>query len=148
MNALQKQREDIRDVRARLGWARPAAPVVVLRPVTKPVKWIAPQFVYLLPVGPLRPPSGERAVQRMPSYKLARLLLNAAAAKHGVPVSDILSDRRPNRVVHCRWELMWELRQQTTWSTPQIAKFLGGRDHTTILHGVKRHEQRMREAGQ
>jgi chromosomal replication initiation ATPase DnaA len=38
---------------------------------------------------------------------------------------------------------MWEIRQRTILSTPQIGRALGNRDHTTVLHGIKRHEKRL-----
>lgn len=41
---------------------------------------------------------------------------------------------------------MWALKQEGRWSLPQIGRLLGNRDHTTIIHGVRQHEKRLREA--
>lgn len=78
--------------------------------------------------------------------------------KHDVAVADL---RRPDdghgartpRLVHARQEAFWLARQQrrasgkcaghAQHSYPQIGKFFGGRDHTTVLHGKRQHEKRM-----
>jgi chromosomal replication initiation ATPase DnaA len=46
-----------------------------------------------------------------------------------------------HRVAHARYEAMWEMRQAGR-SYPQIGEFFG-RDHTTVLHGVRVHERRL-----
>jgi chromosomal replication initiator protein len=42
---------------------------------------------------------------------------------------------------------MWLLKSMTSLSLPQIGRALGGRDHTTVMHGVRKHESRMLAAG-
>lgn len=67
------------------------------------------------------------------------------AARHGIDAKDIMSDRRNKQVVRARHEAIYYVKQHTTWSTPQIGTFFGGRDHTTVLHAIKQHRKRMRE---
>jgi hypothetical protein len=67
------------------------------------------------------------------------------ARKHGVSFLDLISPRRSQTIVVARHECFWRCRNETTMSLPQIGKRFGGRDHTTVLHGVKKHEQRLRE---
>jgi chromosomal replication initiator protein len=34
------------------------------------------------------------------------------------------------------------IREATKWSLPRIGQFFGGRDHTTVLHSLRRMEDR------
>ena len=36
---------------------------------------------------------------------------------------------------------MWLCKQMTSRSLPEIGRRFGGRDHTTVMHGVKRVEE-------
>jgi len=54
-----------------------------------------------------------------------------------VPWTDIVSARRTKAVVVWRQALMDALRTLTTMSMPQIGRYLGGRDHTTVLHACR-----------
>ena len=38
---------------------------------------------------------------------------------------------------------MWLCKQHTTRSDPDIGRRFGGRDHTTVLHGVRKIEELM-----
>ena len=53
---------------------------------------------------------------------------------------DICSRRRFRPVVKARQAAMWLLRKHTSLSLPQIGKCFGGRDHTTVLHAIKKIE--------
>jgi chromosomal replication initiator protein len=74
-----------------------------------------------------------------------REIIREVAQKHGVLVADILSDRRHKPVVVARHEAMWRCKNETSFSLPQIGRAIGNRDHTTVMHGIKMHEQRMRD---
>ena len=78
-----------------------------------------------------------------PVYKR---ILREVAEKHGVTVNDILSSRRAARIVHARQETVWRMKTETTFSYPEIGRRLGGKDHTTIMHALRRYEQ-MRKSG-
>ncbi|CDP50689.1 hypothetical protein [Devosia sp. DBB001] len=69
-----------------------------------------------------------------------KLIVAECAAKYGVSVKDILSMRRNKDIVSARYEAMWRMRQETTMSYPQIGAKLG-RDHSTVVHAIKRHER-------
>lgn len=69
------------------------------------------------------------------------------ARRHGVTVAQLEGPSRLKRFVLARQEAMWEMHATRLWSLPQIAWRLGGRDHTTVLHGVRRHQARLDEAG-
>jgi chromosomal replication initiation ATPase DnaA len=77
--------------------------------------------------------------------EIARKLAMSVATKHGISFADLTSHKRDASLVRARHEAMWRLRQNTRLSYPQIGKILGDRDHSTIIHGIRRHEQRMKE---
>lgn len=85
---------------------------------------------------------------RMPEACSARLtierIVSEVSASTGVPVRDITSDRRNLHIVAARHEVFWRLHAETDWSVAEIGRRLG-RDHTTILHGIRQHEKRRAE---
>jgi chromosomal replication initiator protein len=73
-------------------------------------------------------------------------ILCAVAERYGVSVEDLKGPRRYRNFVIPRHEAMYEMVERRLWSLPQIGRFMGGRDHTTVLNGWRRHAERMREA--
>jgi len=73
-----------------------------------------------------------------------RVIAQEVAAKHGISIRDIISHRRDVPTVKARHEAFWRCRKETTYSIPQIGHHFGQRDHTTVLNGIRRHEERMR----
>lgn len=59
------------------------------------------------------------------------------AAKHRLNVDQIMSSDRRYRTSRARQEVMWTFRQDG-WSFPKIGALVG-RDHTTVMHGVRAH---------
>lgn len=82
------------------------------------------------------------AYRQVPLVPGWRQIVNEVAAKHGVSFIDIISERRPRYIVLARQEAMYRLYNETTLSFPDIGRRLGGKDHTTVLHGVTRHCER------
>jgi len=64
-------------------------------------------------------------------------------AKHGLTLGELLSHRRQRKIVIARQEAFWRLSKETSLSLPEMARRLGGFDHTTALHAIRKHEQRM-----
>jgi hypothetical protein len=62
----------------------------------------------------------------------------ACAAHYEVPVSDILSERKTACVVRPRQVGMYLAKELTPRSLPYIGREFGGRDHTTVLHAVRK----------
>lgn len=54
--------------------------------------------------------------------------------------ADLISERRARAVARPRQVAMWLAKQITTRSLPDIGRRFGGRDHTTVLHAVRRIE--------
>jgi chromosomal replication initiator protein len=56
-----------------------------------------------------------------------------------------VSIKRHNRrkgVVWARFEIMWRARHELNAPYALIGQVLGGRDHSTIMHGIERYENR------
>jgi len=70
-----------------------------------------------------------------------RRMAKSVAERHGLNLPDILGDEKTKKVTKARQEVMSELRDRG-WSYAQIGQAMA-RDHTTIMHGVKAHEQRL-----
>jgi chromosomal replication initiator protein len=68
--------------------------------------------------------------------------IQKATAEHfGMKQVDLLSERRTRAVARPRQAAMWLAKQLTTRSLPDIGRRFGGRDHTTVLHAVRRIEE-------
>jgi len=52
--------------------------------------------------------------------------------------TEFVSHRRRHYIVEARQVFYWLARKHTSFSLPQIGAFCGGRDHTTVLHGVNK----------
>lgn len=66
-------------------------------------------------------------------------------AEHGVSLEDVIGPMRFRVITRARQAVMYALVQEKRWSLPQIGKFLGDRDHTTVLHGYRAHAKRIAE---
>ena len=64
----------------------------------------------------------------------------AVAEYYGLKKEDLLSERRTRSVARPRQTAMYLAKQLTTRSYPDIGRRFGGRDHTTVLHAVRRIE--------
>jgi len=70
------------------------------------------------------------------------------AEHYAIRLSDMHSARRARAVARPRQVAMYLSKQLTTRSLPEIGRKFGGRDHTTVMHAVKRIEQlRATDAG-
>ncbi|MGO4971689.1 chromosomal replication initiator protein DnaA [[Clostridium] aminophilum] len=66
------------------------------------------------------------------------LILNVVADHYGITPNDIISQKRSREVVVPRQIVMYLCRQMTSTPLKTIGNYLGGRDHTTILHGQEK----------
>jgi chromosomal replication initiator protein len=62
------------------------------------------------------------------------------ARQYNVSRADLLSSRRTANVVRPRQVAMYLAKQLTLRSLPEIGRRFGGRDHTTVLHAVRKIE--------
>lgn len=73
---------------------------------------------------------------------LIRFRIEAVAKRHGLPLACILGARRTRPVSIARHEAYWEIKTTFGLSYPRLGVIFG-RDHTSIMHGVRKHEERM-----
>lgn len=73
------------------------------------------------------PTSGKTSVER---------IMSAISRHYNIPFSDIISKKRHKSLSNARQIAMYLLRHELGLSYPLIGKELGGRDHSTILHGA------------
>ena len=71
---------------------------------------------------------------------------NVVARYYGLPAIDMVSARRDYAAAHARQVGMYLARQLTRHSMPVIGREFGGRDHTTVMHGIRAVEKRMGDA--
>lgn len=67
-----------------------------------------------------------------------RAIAVEVAEAFGLKMTDMVSSRRDKVSSLARHVAMWRMRRETPLSLPQIGVVLGGKDHTTVLHGIRR----------
>jgi hypothetical protein len=151
LSSAAAQRQHYATIRARL-WPV-VVPPIVIGPIEAAVIYrrrIGPHvprqglLIYSSPIGPGQ--TSVYLVSRNPFHtaELARRIVDEVATKHGFTPEELFARRRQNALVVARHEVMWRLkREATAWSLPQIGRYLGGMDHTSVLHGVRRHQERL-----
>ncbi|GAB4548541.1 MAG: chromosomal replication initiator protein DnaA [Anaerolineales bacterium] len=68
-------------------------------------------------------------------------IIEAVAEHEGIGVDDLLGQNRSAKIAIPRQLAMYLLREFNEISLPQIGEMLGGRDHTTIMYGIRRVEE-------
>ena len=66
------------------------------------------------------------------------LIQKAVAEYYKLKVADMYSKRRPNSIAMPRQVAMYLAKEMTQKSLPEIGELFGGRDHTTVLHAVRK----------
>ncbi|MCM1193285.1 MAG: chromosomal replication initiator protein DnaA [Acetatifactor muris] len=74
------------------------------------------------------------------------LIINVVAEHFGVKPEDIVSKKRNSEFVLPRQVVMYLCRELTNVSQINIGKILGKKDHTTVIHGVKKIEAEMQNS--
>lgn len=72
-------------------------------------------------------------------------ILRIVSRHYKVPRNDLLSSRRSRDVVRPRQIAMYLAKALTSRSLPEIGRRFGGRDHTTVLHSVRKVEQMIKD---
>lgn len=77
-----------------------------------------------------------------PSYSRVGMIQRAVLAFFPrCTLNDLLSNRRPDHIVKPRQIAMYLTKEMTGRSLPDIGRRFGGRDHTTVLHAVRKIER-------
>lgn len=152
MTSVQQQQHEAWKARAlRLGIIQPQKPVYIPNPkairearrrevIDRVDAWrtrfrgvlVARRRLFLAPIELARPSLASIARE--------------VAEKHNVTLHDMKSARRQPWIVSARHEFFYRARNETPHSYPKIGEFLGRKDHSTVMHGVRKWEKRL-EAG-
>ena len=69
-------------------------------------------------------------------------IIRETAAKHNISTEYLIGHTRRRGVAWARFEIMWRARHEIGASYELIGAVLGGRNHSTVMHGVARYENR------
>jgi chromosomal replication initiator protein len=74
-----------------------------------------------------------------------QLIMEQTADYFSLSTGDLVSKSRSRPLTQARHIAMYLMRECTGLSLMKIGEIFGGRDHTTVLHGIKKVEDEMRE---
>lgn len=130
---------------------KPAPEIVLVEPDTPRHTFIQrhnPAVCYSSPIGPIRPREkvslGQRDVLWLQSDEQAATLAMVkqyVVKATGIAWRHIESPRRCKALIAPRALYSMLAKRDTSASFPIIGRSLGGRDHTTVMHHVRKYEQ-------
>lgn len=100
------------------------------------------RILYRKPIGPEVPAATEKRKQEQSTFKYVQQTVQFVCEKYEVHPRDLMGHWHDQNIVRARHHAWWLIRHNTNWSLPRIGKYFG-KDHTTIISGVKRHAARM-----
>lgn len=89
----------------------------------------------------------EMKAQGLAFHHSFREIERRACKLFNVTTKDIRSNRRHRDIVLVRHFIMYWAARLTNLSTPQIGRLMGGKDHTTVIHGKRKYVERRRLMG-
>jgi hypothetical protein len=93
------------------------------------------------------PPSEQAMPYQTGCSPVVRQTIQAVASMAGVPMAILVSHRRDIETTFVRQVAIWIARRFTNRSLPAIGSEVGGRDHTTVLHAVRKIDRMVSERG-
>lgn len=117
----------------------------LFRPLAPPPKLLPPKPQPISPFDPRRIEQEieeqiAKAVEEAPAVPVPnwKRILSECSAKYGVPIEAIVGASRSRAILPARYEAAYRMVMEAGMSYPSAGKRLN-RDHTTVLHAVKRH---------
>lgn len=92
-----------------------------------------------VPALPAEPPQAAF----VPAYPSIDSIKKAVCEFYGISSIHLVATRRTKAIVEARHMAMYLCRELTPHSYPLIGKFLGGLDHTSVMHGFRKVENLM-----
>lgn len=99
--------------------------------------------IYARKIGPVRP-APDAAVMPLVSGPVPIKfpeIVREVCEQFGLSKDALLSKSKSNSIVRPRWVVMYLAKTLLKRSYPDIGERLGGKDHTTVLHGVREMEK-------
>lgn len=69
------------------------------------------------------------------------LIQQVVSEYYGIKIQDLSSRKRPENIANARQIAMQITRNLTDYSLVQIGQYFGGKDHTTVMHAIKKVDQ-------
>jgi chromosomal replication initiator protein len=92
---------------------------------------------------PKVPPLPTKSLALVPGPEAEKIVAEVAE-KHGLTVADLKGPSQRHAIAHPRQEAMWRLYMTGRYSYPAIGRLLGGRDHSTVMLGARKHDAKVR----
>jgi chromosomal replication initiator protein len=73
------------------------------------------------------------------------MIIDSIASYFNISADDIKGEKRNKKIAYPRQLSMYLIREMTNTKLEDIGEILGGRDHTTVMHGVKKIESSFSE---
>jgi Bacterial dnaA protein helix-turn-helix len=150
MTPLQAELHSARQARlARMGAWQRNEPVVPIERVLRAESVVTIPEPQPLPPSlpapePMKVETWFRMVEESPPQRLRVEHIQQAVALHfKIRREDLLSSRRTANLITPRHAAVWLAKRLTTKSLPEIGRRFGGRDHTTVLHAIRKTEQKI-----
>lgn len=83
-------------------------------------------------------------IEVIPPPPTMREIATEVATKHGLTLDELRGPQRARRFAHPRQEAFALAMATGRFSTPQVGRFFGDRDHATVIYGVRAYEARER----
>jgi chromosomal replication initiator protein len=80
-------------------------------------------------------------VAGVPKWKL---IMREICEQHGISMDQLTSHSRGKKLIDARLLAYYRLNKELGLSLPQIGRYIGDRDHSTVYYGIKRHELNLR----
>lgn len=141
---LHRQHNEWAVCRNRLWFTAPPTPPALISaapaaPIAPPVP-VRPRGRDWLVVGDRVDAEPRRLVRRTDPVWMR--IAAQVAKKHELRILDLRSDGRQKHIVAARQEAIWRIKHETTMSLTAIGRKFN-RDHATVLHSIKRHQERV-----
>ena len=69
-------------------------------------------------------------------------ILRDICRRHDVTLAHLAGRSRRKDIIPARHEAYYRLKDEVGLSFPRIGAILGGRDHSTVIHGARKHAAR------
>lgn len=73
----------------------------------------------------------------------AERIIAEVSEKHRISVNQIKGPSRLREVIAARFEVYWRLHDELGYSLGMVGEACGGKDHSGVLHGIRKHQSRM-----
>jgi chromosomal replication initiator protein len=78
---------------------------------------------------------------KVAQFPTKKRIAEGVCERHGITVGELVSAARHKHLAYARREFCYLAIEACRWSSPEIGRWLGGRDHTTVLYADERYRE-------